>query len=102
MTWDIRVDAQQNQMWLAGELTIFSVQDIRNRLLEIFMALDEVNIDLSEVTEVDTAGLQFLLLAKRKPGKRVRFARHSDEVLRMLDLANLGLMLGDPLVLRPR
>lgn len=99
MTWDIRVDTRQKQMWLSGELTIFSVQDIRNRLLETLALLDEVSFDLNEVTEIDTAGLQLMLLAKRKPGKTVRFVNHSDEVLHMLDLANLGQLLGDPLVL---
>lgn len=100
MAWDIRVDTQQRTVSLHGELTIFSVQDIRNRLLEVLATLDEIQVDLGEVTEVDTAGLQLMLLAKRKPGKTVRFSNHSDAVLRLLDLANLGQTLGDPLVLK--
>lgn len=100
MTWDIRVDTRQKQLWLSGELTIFSVQDIRLRMLEVLADLDELTIDLGEVSEIDTAGLQLMLLAKRKPGKAIRFSNHSDEVLRLLDLANLGQTLGDPLVLK--
>lgn len=100
MAWDIRVDMQQRAVTICGELTIFSVQDIRNRLLEVLAGLDEVSIDLGEVTEIDTAGLQLMLLAKRKAGKTVRFCNHADAVLRLLDLANLGQALGDPLVLK--
>ena len=99
MAWDIRTDQQQHMMWLAGELTIFSVQDIRQRLLEVLGTLDELMVDLGEVTEMDTAGLQLMLLAKRKPGKTVRFCNHPDSVLRLVDLANLGQTLGDPLIL---
>jgi anti-sigma B factor antagonist len=100
MAWDIRVDTREKSMAIVGELTIFSVLDIRSRLLEVLVSLDEVNVDLGEVTEVDTAGLQLMLLAKRKAGKTVRFCNHSDEVLRLLDLANVGQTLGDPLILK--
>lgn len=99
MAWDIRTDQQQHMMWLSGELTIFSAADIRQRLLETLGQMDELMVDLGEVTEMDTAGLQLMLLAKRKPGKTVRFCNHSDSVLRLVDLANLAQTLGDPLVL---
>lgn len=100
MVWEVRVDSQQKQMWVVGELTIFSVQDIRVRLLEALTTLDEIEIDLGDVTEVDTAGLQLMLLAKRKPGKTVKFCNHSDEVLRLINLADVGQVLGDPLLFK--
>lgn len=100
MTWDIRVDTPQRTMALSGELSIFSVQDIRDRLREVLGQIDELNVDLGEVTEIDTAGLQLMLLAKRKAGKTVRYCNHSDVVLRLIDLANLGQTLGDPIVLK--
>lgn len=99
MAWDVRTNTQQRMMWISGELTIFSVQDIRLRLLEMLAEVDELTVDLGEVMETDTAGLQLMLLAKRKAGKTVRFANHSDSVLRLIDLANLAQTLGDPLVL---
>ncbi len=100
MAWDIRTDSQQHMMWLSGELTIFSAQDIRQRLLEVLGTMDELMVDLGDVTEMDTAGLQLMLLAKRKAGKTVRFCNHSDSVVRLVDLANLAQTLGDPLILR--
>lgn len=99
MMWDIRMDAERGILWLAGELTIFSVQDIRDRLLEALSAADDIEVDLGEVTEIDAAGLQLMLLAKRKAGKTVRFRHHSDAVMRLVDLANVGHLLGDPLLL---
>lgn len=99
MSWEVKIDTGQERMALCGELTIFSVQDIHRQLLDALKTLDELLVDLSGVTEVDTAGLQLMLLAKRKPGKTVRFSHHSDAVLRHIDLANLGQPLGDPLIL---
>lgn len=100
MAWDIYVDTAQKTMSITGELTIFSVQDIHARLLETLGSLSELSVDLSKVTEIDTAGLQLLLLAKRKPERTVRFCKHSDEVLRLVDLANIGQTLGDPLIIK--
>ena len=100
MAWDITMSAERQLMSLSGELTIFSVQDVRNRLLEALASTDELSIDLGEVSEIDTAGLQLMLLAKRSPGKTVRFCHHSDAVVRLVDLANLAQKLGDPLVLK--
>lgn len=99
MSWDIRIDTGQRTMWLSGELTIFSVADVRRQLVEMLETHDEIAVDLAEVTEADTAGLQLMLLAKRKPGKRVRFCNHADAVLKLVDLANLGQTLGDPLII---
>lgn len=100
MVWDVRTDAAQKTLWIAGELTIFSVGDIRSRLLEALAAFADVEVDLGEITEIDTAGLQLMLLAKRKAGTTVRFTRHSDEVMRLVDLANVGHLLGDPLLIK--
>lgn len=100
MSWDITVDLSQRSMSIIGEFTIFSVQEIHARLRETLQTVDELSIDLSNVTEIDTAGLQLMLLAKRKPERLVRFCNHSDEVLRLVDLANIGQTLGDPLILK--
>lgn len=99
MACGIVVDAGAQSLAPQGELTIYTVGEIRNRLLEVMAMTDKVEIDLAGVTDIDTAGLQLMLLAKRKPGKEVRFTHHSAAVLRLVDMANVGLMLGDPLVI---
>lgn len=87
---------------LSGELSIYTVAEIRKSLLELLADRNAIHIDLAGITDIDTAGLQLMLLAKRMPGKEVRFCNHSAEVLRLVDLANLGQTLGDPLFISAR
>lgn len=82
-----------------GELTVSTVEEIRAALVVIVLEHEETEIDLGAVEEMDTAGLQLMLMAKRCEGRVVRFVNHSDAVLRLLDLANLGRTLGDPLLI---
>lgn len=87
---------------LDGELTIYTVSEINAALARAVLEHDETEVDLGGVEEMDTAGLQVMLMAKRCSGKTVRFVNHSDAVLRLLDLANLGPMLGDPMLISDR
>jgi anti-sigma B factor antagonist len=100
MAWDIATNLQERTLSINGEFTIFSVADIRTRLQEALTTVDQLSVDLSGVTEIDTAGLQLMLLAKRKPGKTVGFCKHPDVVLRLIDLANLAQTLDDLLVMQ--
>jgi anti-anti-sigma regulatory factor len=80
-----------------GELSIYTVAALKGDLAAL--GPGPVDIDLSGVTDLDTAGLQWMLMAKRLAGRNVRFIHHSAAVLQMLDHANLAGALGDPLVL---
>lgn len=82
---------------LDGEVTIYSVGDLRPNLLSAILEHAETEVDLSAVDEMDSAGLQLMLMSKRCEGRIVRFTNHSAAVLRVLELANLGGQLGDPL-----
>jgi len=104
---------------LEGELTIGTVTAVKQRLTAAMAeqaslagqgepnkkpqnqdSMDPpIEVDLAGIEELDTAGLQLLLLAKRERQGRIRFVHHSVEVLRLLDLANLAATLGDPIVL---
>lgn len=103
-------DAQVSHASLAirGEFTIFTAQPLKESLLETISAAgsdEEIIIDLSEVADIDTAGLQLMLMAKREAtalGKILHFVRHSDEVLDLIDLCNLASEFGDPLLIRSR
>ncbi|KFB72369.1 MAG: STAS domain-containing protein [Candidatus Accumulibacter phosphatis] len=93
----IESSGQTARLTLDGELTIYEVAEIKAGLADVMRAADEIEIDLGGIAEIDTAGLQLMLIAKRNPGKRVRFVNHPPCVLRLIDLANLGGLLGDPL-----
>lgn len=90
---------------ISGEFTIFTAADLKPRLLHavIDAESEDVDIDLSEVSEIDSAGLQLMVMTKREAlarGKNVRFVRHSDPVLDLVDLCDLSGFFGDPVLIR--
>jgi anti-anti-sigma factor len=69
---------------ISGAMTIYDAAAGKDTLLEALNGAAELEIDLSEVAEVDTAGLQLLVLLMREAasaGKRVALSRHSPAVL---------------------
>ena len=100
MSYQFEIDGEHAV--LSGDLTIYTVGEIKTCLSKALQATQYLEIDLSGVTEIDTAGLQLMLLAKRKPGTDVCFVHHSAAALRLVDLANLGRTLGDPLLVIER
>ncbi|GAB4256246.1 MAG: STAS domain-containing protein [Methylomicrobium sp.] len=85
-----------------SELNIFNAAEQKPRLLEFLQRGDELEIDLAQVSEIDTAGLQLLILIKReaaKAGKSLKFVMHSQAVLNVLELTNLTGAFGDQVVL---
>ena len=97
MSIEIQRMGNSARVSLAGELTIYSAAEIKAGLAEAMASANEIEVDLSGISEMDTAGLQLMLIAKRHPGKAVCFVNHPPPVLRLVDLANLGGLLGDPL-----
>jgi anti-sigma B factor antagonist len=90
------------QLTLQSELTIFNANEQKGKLLNFLGSGNELEINLSQVDEVDTAGLQLLILAKRQAmqqGKTLNFTMHSKEVVDILELANLTSTFGDQVIL---
>ena|SRR3989338_2376755 len=89
---------------VAGDMTIYHAEQMKGELLHCLDHNAEVEIDLSEVSEIDTAGFQLLLLAKREAanaGKTLRLVAHSPATLEVLDIFNMASYFGDP-VMMPR
>lgn len=87
---------------LEGEMTIFTAADVRERLFAPLPHCQQMDVDLSQVSELDSAGLQLMVLAKREAtamGKGIRFAGHSQTVLDVLELCGLTGYFGDPVVM---
>ena len=87
---------------IKGELSIFTAADICRQLLGALESAQEVEVDLSEVTEMDSAGMQLMVAAKREAAQResqLRFTGHSPAVFDVLELCNLSGQLGDPLLI---
>lgn len=85
-----------------GELTIYTASDTKNLLVEALAKHREIEIDLSQVTEIDTAGMQLLILAKKEATRnqlQVRFTDHSPAVIDAMELLDLTGFFGDPVVM---
>lgn len=92
----------QSLLHIDGDMTIYTAAEIKDELMAHMAQPCEREIDLSEVSEMDGAGLQILILAKReaeKHGTRLRLTGHSRSVLDVLDMCNLAPYFGDPVVL---
>lgn len=85
---------------IAGEMTIYTAAEQKSQLLSFIGSGQSLEINLSQVSELDTAGTQLLILAKQEAAaaqKKLRFVMHSNAVLDVLELANLTTVFGDPL-----
>jgi anti-sigma B factor antagonist len=95
-------DAGRHCLSIAGDLNIYAAVSAKQELLQALEAVDQLQIDLSQVEDFDSSGVQLLLLLKREAGrqrKQLEFVGHSYVVREVIDLLNLGAQLGDPLVI---
>jgi len=87
---------------LDGDLTIYRAGEIRQRLIEDVRANGVLELDLSRVGEIDTAGLQVLALAKRESHRLdhvLRIVDHSPVVRETIEFLNMAAFFGDPLLI---
>lgn len=85
-----------------GELTIYTASDTKTLLVEALAKHREIEIDLSQVSEIDTAGMQLLILAKKEAARnqlQVRFCDHSPAVIDAMELLDLTTFFGDPVIM---
>lgn len=84
---------------LAGEMTIYSASDLKSKLLGALVDCAELEISMAEVTEMDTAGVQLLLLAKQeaaRSGKVIHLTTPSPAVREVLECYRMTPYLDDP------
>ena len=87
---------------IEGELTIFRAAELMPQLLA---SPAPQTLDLSGVTEIDSAGLQLLMLVNREAGqqgKTLEISGHSPAVQQVLDFCNLVGVFGDPMLISAR
>lgn len=91
-----------SRLALSGEMTIYNAAAIKEQLLAALDATQELELDLGQVGEIDTAGCQLLIMAKREAarrGKSLHLVEHSPAVLDVLNFYNVAAFFGDPLVI---
>jgi anti-anti-sigma factor len=80
-------------MRIEGEMTVYTAAALHTQVSEVLVKRPSINLlDLSEVTEIDTAGLQVLLVARRSAealGRQLQIVAGSPSVNDVLDLLQL-------------
>jgi anti-anti-sigma factor len=95
---------QQVDLQIEGELSIYRADELKRALIEPLKREVRLVVSLAAVTELDTCGLQLLMLAKRtaaKLGGELQLVAHSPAVLEVFELLNVAAFFGDHLVIPP-
>ncbi len=96
---DKQRDGRRTQLRLVGELTIYDALTLQQTLLAALAESDGIELDLAEVTELDTAGFQQLYLLQRESRaatKRVSIAAHSAATREVFDLLRADALFDEP------
>lgn len=95
----LHVNDMQCRIVVDGELTVSTVMALKSDLLFPLTKYNEIEIDLTGVSEIDSSGLQLLILAKTEAimrGKSLRIPSHGSAVLALCGLYNLKGFFSDP------
>lgn len=90
---------------IEDNMTIYEASEQKTQLLKALRKVkknQQMEIDLSNVNEMDTAGIQVLLLLKKvaENGKKiVLLIAHSPASLDVIDRYNLAAYFGDPVII---
>lgn len=92
----------QIRLRIEEEMTIYTAAGLKSELQRALAEGAELEIDLSRVAEMDSAGFQLILGLKREAarlGKSLRLVSHSPAVIEVLDTFNMVNYFGDPVVI---
>lgn len=87
---------------IAGELTIYTAANEKQALQDALESTEELEVNLSQVSEMDSAGLQVLIALKQEAARRkkkLHYSMHSKAVLEILEMSNMTASFGDQIVL---
>ena len=99
MPLHIETGEHKTQVKVSGEMTIYTAAELKQALTPLLYRQQTLELDLSQVSEMDSAGLQLLLAAKKtmqQGGYPLHLVMHSHAVLDALELCQLAAFFGDP------
>jgi anti-anti-sigma factor len=94
-----------NRHAISADMTIYNAAAQKQQLLDALAASDRIELDLSAVAEIDTAGFQLLVLLKReaaRQNKEALIVAHSQAVREVVDFFNVAAQFGDPMLIPAR
>ena len=99
MKVNVESDGMVTRLSIAGDMTIYSAGELKPALLSAIQGTRTIEVNLAEVTDLDTAGFQLLLLAKREAArdrKSFLVREPSSAVRSTLDMYRMTADLLDP------
>ena len=93
------LEPRANVLTLFGELTLSHARELHARLFSALRSNAALEIDLLNVTQIDTAGVQVLILLHREAvgcGKPLRWLGFSLAVQEAFEILDLAELLGRP------
>jgi len=94
----------RTRITLDGAMTVYEAVDAKRDLLQALAGSTALEIDVTGLDEVDTAGLQLLLLLRReslRAAKPLRLAGSSQALAEVLDRYGLAAQFDQPLEAAP-
>ena len=80
------------------KMTIYDALDIQSLFSSALIKNQKIEVDLSEVVEIDNTGLQLMVAFKNhasEQNKSITFTGHNSQVITLLDLFNINAFSGD-------
>jgi len=103
LTVDIlKLDDIVTKITVQDEMTIYTVLEHKNTLLPQLKEGHELQLDLSKVSEMDSAGAQLLIFMKQESlrlNNHFTLVHHSEAAVEVIELLNLSAFFGDPVVI---
>jgi anti-sigma B factor antagonist len=87
---------------IQDEMTIYNVLEQKNTIYSYLKPDHELQIDLSAVSEIDSAGMQLLIFLKNEAIRKkneLSFIHHSQAVVEVVEMLNLSSFFNDPVVI---
>ncbi|UGA57483.1 STAS domain-containing protein [Vibrio sp. VB16] len=101
----ITVSTSENKevvIHISDEMTIYTVLEQKNSLLPYLKTGHTIHVDLSDVSELDSAGIQLLIFLKKQAleiGAEFKLQHHSQAVFEVIELFKLTEFFTDPVVI---
>jgi anti-sigma B factor antagonist len=89
--------------FIGGEMTIYTAAELKAQLDDILDDPRELELNLGKVSELDSAGVQLLMLAKKERAAKqlvLSLVEHSNAVLEVFETMGLVPYFGDPVILK--
>lgn len=94
--------ATSTRLSIDTDLTIYHAAALKQQLLDAVRSNPALELDLSHVGEMDTAGFQLLVMAKREAqrlGRDLSMVAHSPAVREVIEFYNMSAFFGDQVVI---